>query len=65
MPLERSTRAKIRIIGAALGTIIATIITAHMAHMSRPWARLHASIRIMAPLPAAMSPPMSRAMSMR
>ena len=45
-----------RIIGAALGTIIASIITAHMAHMSRPWVRLQASIVIMAPPSAAMSP---------
>ena len=64
-PRLRSTRAKIRIMGAALGTIIATIITAHMAHMSRPSVALHACIAIMAPSPAPMAPPVSRAMSMR
>ena len=29
-----------RIIGAALGTIMAIIITAHMAHMRSPWAEV-------------------------
>ena len=52
--------------GAALGTIMATIITAHMAHMSRPSSTLQACIRVIAPPPAAIPPPpMSRAMSMR